>query len=46
MDKKLNYKIPNLEIMYIKLDDILLVSNVTRNEGVFNWDEGESDETW
>ena len=46
MDKKLNYNTPKLEIIDIEIDDMLLVSGVLKNEGTFNWDEGESDEEW
>ena len=46
MDKKLNYNTPKLEIIDIETDDILLISEVLKTEGVFNWDEGEPDEIW
>ena len=44
MDKKLNYNTPELEIIDIEIDDILLISEVAKTEGVFNWDD--NDEIW
>lgn len=44
MDKKLNYSTPKLEIIDIKIDDILSISGVTKTEGAFNWDD--NDEIW
>ena len=46
MDKKLNYNTPNLEVIDIETDDILLISVVLKNEGIFNWNEDEPDELW
>ena len=44
MDKKSNYNSPKLEIIDIKIDDILSISEVSKTEGVFNWDD--NDEIW
>ena len=44
MDKKSNYNSPKLEIIDIKIDDILSISEVAKTEGVFNWDD--NDEIW
>ena len=46
MDKKLNYDTPELEIIDIETDDILLISGVFKNEGIFNWKDDEPDELW
>ena len=44
MDKKLNYNTPELEVINIEISDILLVSDITKTEGVFDWDD--NDEIW